>query len=250
MPAVSENQFDSLDDLFRQIIKITKDWDSVWYRGVRSAKFGLVPKVLRSTNYNENIVSVEFRRRMRVEFPSMKTDFDWLCAMQHFGVPTRLLDWSESLFPALYFATMPLSKKLNSSTIWVLNPFALVELVRRGEGVIPTQDNDIILNYSGYSFDNGQKKGVGKFPSPVVPDFIFSRLKAQNSCFTIHGSDNRPLEAQLAGVDIDDPILYKFTCNNRFISSLALSVNLLCGDPSILFPDIEGFHKWLGPDSS
>lgn len=30
--------------------------------------------------------------------------FDWLCFMQHYSVPTRLLDWSESILSALYFA--------------------------------------------------------------------------------------------------------------------------------------------------
>ena len=28
----------------------------------------------------------------------------WLCVMQHYRAPTRLLDWSENLLVALYFA--------------------------------------------------------------------------------------------------------------------------------------------------
>lgn len=33
-----------------------------------------------------------------------ENDFEWLCLMQHYGVPTRLLDWSTNAFTALYFA--------------------------------------------------------------------------------------------------------------------------------------------------
>jgi len=39
--------------------------------------------------------------------------WSWLFQMQHYGVPTRLLDWSRDALVALYFATNPEDVALN-----------------------------------------------------------------------------------------------------------------------------------------
>ena len=59
-----------------------------------------------------------------------KNDWEVLFFMQHYGIPTRLLDWSENPFVALYFALTSASYKIVSkkreyeedACIWVLDP--------------------------------------------------------------------------------------------------------------------------------
>lgn len=46
--------------------------------------------------------------------------FEWLAVLQHYGAPTRLLDFTESFFIALYFATID-SNSDNDSIIWAIN---------------------------------------------------------------------------------------------------------------------------------
>jgi len=57
------------------------------------------------------------------DFPS------WLTLMQHYGFPTRLLDWSRSPLYALYFATSEYNEKIENvdACIWLLNPGLLNE---------------------------------------------------------------------------------------------------------------------------
>src|SRR4051812_39400415 len=102
-------EFGSIDELCRLIHTHTDGWDTKWYRGSKNPIYPLLPKLFRdpSTAKREGYMAVEFRRRARPHLEGLTSPFDWLCAMQHYAVPTRLLDWSESLSVALCFTVRP-----------------------------------------------------------------------------------------------------------------------------------------------
>ena len=165
--------------------------------------------------------------------------------MQHYAVPTTLLDWTETLIVALYFACMLCKDESITPTIWVLNAFELENMSPEPQGMLPTADDARLQLYAERVFDGKVGKNCGKYPIPFLPDTKFPRLRAQDSCFTIHGRDNKPLDSQLSN-EHGDVILYKYVyINETKETSIAESVRILTSNPLMFFPDPEGFVKWI-----
>jgi hypothetical protein len=102
------------------------------FRGVTNEAYELIPKVgrprfkgIKRFAYNqadEKAVLEMFRQRGRAYLPSAPTDLEWLALAQHFGVPTRLLDWSDNLLVAAWFAVQQPSSgdpRATNGGIWV-----------------------------------------------------------------------------------------------------------------------------------
>jgi hypothetical protein len=242
------NEFGSIDQLCSLISSGTKGSDSKWFRGSKSPTHRLLPKLFRDFTLakREGYIAVEFRRRAHSRLKGVHSQFDWLCAMQHFGVPTRLLDWSESLAVALFFTVSPADLDLVAPTIWVLDPFRLNALTHPKSPVIPiSTDENVIANADIAFGDNLEQtsKHVTKYPLPTLPNFLVERLAMQNGTFTIHGTDQRPIE-QIIPAD-KRHMLLKFVAKPSNITTIYDCIDLLKPSSDMIFPDIEGLKDYI-----
>ena len=82
------------------------DYDTVVYRGMSDIRYDLLPGIARLKNLDSDTESMLIRDFLirRPDAFSGLSEFDTIAKMQHYGLPTRLLDFSLNPLVALYFA--------------------------------------------------------------------------------------------------------------------------------------------------
>ncbi|WP_193211443.1 FRG domain-containing protein [Luteolibacter marinus] len=147
-----------------------------------------------------------------------RNSWDTLASMQHYGVPTRLLDWSESFLVACFFALEktfdPIKERLignHDPTIFFLNPYKLSSHSARSDtSTLPEtyfKDSRKIWNVTlSKNLDYLENVVINKnwhfnSPLPIYPPRNNLRIVAQQGCFTVHGLSMDALNHQKSSRD-------------------------------------------------
>ena len=112
----------------------------IWFRGEGVHCKPLTPSVFRTVR-NEPSLTYHFMLRAAASAHHCTNTFDWLCLMRHYELPTRLLDWTESVIVGLYFAV---TSPRDSGSLFVLNAHRLNQLTMRW----PTLQRGIAIPWS------------------------------------------------------------------------------------------------------
>lgn len=208
-----------------------------WFRGQPIDK-PLLPKALRRT-YPERDLIDEFRLRAPAlgSTPSFAEEAEWLFLMQHHGLPTRLLDWTEGALIALYFAVSGMYNP-QSPVVWMINPTELNRL-SIGKPILLMAQREQGKTYVHAAFENAPQLYVN--PAALRPTNVHRRLEAQRSCFTIFGASKDPLEDQVADKEfVRKGYLHKYSLDPAEVKNLESELMMYGISHSTLFPDFDG----------
>lgn len=198
MNDIDELEIDSIADLAEAISETADSCDGpIWYRGHANASWSLLPAFYRYNppKRSEHALLTKFRQSatMLVERPASDS-FEWMFLMQHYGVPTRLLDWSESPLVALYFSVISLEEQ--DGAVWILKPSELNKHAHiqtaEVDGHVPSFHDEELQNYTIESLRSPDRSNL--LPLATIATRNSTRIQAQLGVFTIHHRNKIPIE--------------------------------------------------------
>jgi hypothetical protein len=162
-----------------------------WFRGQADIAWHLVPSALRYASTDARTAALnllpEFKRIAEIKQarpPQSHEDLKWVQVAQHFGLPTRLLDWTENPLVALYFAC---EHPGTDGAVFVLDPVTLNRLADPNKPRILTDEADRGL-IKKYLCLGPRLLKRGRRSVAVNPVWNSERIVLQKGVFTLHGS--------------------------------------------------------------
>lgn len=228
-------------------------WNDVelWYRGVNCSKHKLIPSAYRNTVWDFSTqkgdsLYQEFKRRIHPYVPNAMNlgFFERYQLMQHYGLPTRLLDWTQGYLIALYFAVRE-SESASIPSVWIIAPGWLNKTTNSDDETIYIVDKDTVDKDTGITsirrYVTDDKSDLPKYPLAILSPHSDARVASQMSCFTIHGRIKYGLES-IASIS-ESSRLAKLRISTSAVRDIKYQLEKMGMRESIIFPDLEGLVR-------
>ena len=144
-------------------------------------------------------------------------DWEWLFLMQHYGLPTRLLDWTESSLIGLYFALRD-HRETHDAAVWMLNDWAPATEGKTVGGVLPVA---------------------------IKPVQASPRITAQKGFFTIHGTDVGAMDRLSSSHSNKGPGLRKLTIPKTHVEKMRRDLTIAGITETTVFQELDGLSREL-----
>jgi hypothetical protein len=257
---LTEVQVTTLGEFTQQIEEaLTRTSDLVWYRGAGKSTYKLIPSLYRHPAINDSVGLSELELNILSRFKhrsvpylnrSLQNDWEYLFLMQHFGIPTRLLDWTENPYIALYFALisalfnieLKIPHYTHDAAVWVLDPTAWNRHVLQGIGfqgsVLSPQDERL----KGYA-PSSDLTLMNILPIALYGTHNSPRIVAQRGVFTIFGKNTTPMEEVYVNNNFPQDGLLKLVIPAQHIAALLKAITSSGITDSVIYPDMDGLAR-------
>jgi hypothetical protein len=254
---IKVHEISSFSDYVRKISTLRRNNGILWFRGMSKESYSLIPSLFRRAekpsrgdygSIERSLLNRFQERSLPYQNKTFSNDWAWLFFMQHYGIPTRLLDWTENPFVALFFAIINCDKKPDrsyktDSVVWILNPVTW---------------NRSVLSFQGF---DGEILGITDsqlkpFTPPAdfgsIPDYALAmngfynstRIAAQRGTFLIFGKPEVAMEKYFEE-KISTDCLQKIIIKKESIAEIRDEVVKSGITESVVFPDLDGLAKEL-----
>lgn len=216
----------------------------------RKCKF--FPENLKDPEEAERLLLREFKRRFHqytTDIPKTSDSLEWFSIMQHYGAPTRLLDFTYSILIAAYVA---LEEGPGNCSIWAINADWAVEKSEELFQKSPGRNffKAPITEENALSFKKiFLRKKPKKFVCPLNPFRLTERLTLQKGVFMCPGDITVTFEKNLRsmrGHNSEDNIIHfviSFDSREWRVAMDSLYNQNITR--ATLFPGLDGFAKSL-----